>query len=458
MPLARTTPGTRPARAVSIASVDRLRATLSRAAKADPTRRFHALHGKLFRRDVLERSWAKVRASGGAAGIDRTTLADVERYGIDRLLDDLAGDLRAERYRPLPGRRVWIPRPGSGKQRPLAIPAVRDRIVQAAAKIVLEPILEADFRPCSFGFRPGRAVHDALQVLLDEAWRGRRWVAETDIAACFEAIPHDRLMTAVERRVSDGAVLGLLRAFLRAGAMEDGAIRRPVTGTPQGGVVSPLLANVYLHAIDVAWEADARGVLVRFADDLAVMCRTEAEAIAALGRLRAILADLGLAPNEAKTRIVHLDEGGGSLDFLGFTHRWVRGDRPSARHATFLARWPSPQAMAHARERLRAITARQRLRRSVEDTVAEMNLFLRGWMGFFRYGSSALQFDRITHHARRRLAIFVAGRRGWSTAHGWVVARHSGWLGLMSLGGTVRSPRPCWGWRGTPNAGGQGRR
>jgi RNA-directed DNA polymerase len=216
-------------------TVGQLYVTLSRAAKADPTRRFHALHDKLFRRDVLERSWAKVRASGGAAGIDRITLVDVERHGIDRLLDELAADLAAKRYRPLPGRRVWIPKPGSVGQRPLAIPAVRDRIVQAAAKIVLEPIFEADFRPCSFGFRPGRTVHDALQVLLDEAWRGRRWVVETDIASCFEAIPHDRLMSAVERRVSDGAVLGLLRAFLRAGVMEDGAVRRPVSGTPQGG-------------------------------------------------------------------------------------------------------------------------------------------------------------------------------------------------------------------------------
>lgn len=442
----------------SIDTVGRLCMTLSRAAKADPTRRFHALHDKLFRRDVLERSWAKVRASGGAAGIDRTTLTDIERHGIDRLLDELAADLAAGRYRPLPGRRVWIPKPGSVGQRPLAIPAVRDRIVQTAAKIVLEPIFEADFRPCSHGFRPGRSVHDALQVLIDEAWRGRRWVVETDIASCFEAIPHDRLMTAVERRVSDGAVLGLLRAFLRAGVMEDGLVRRPITGTPQGGVISPLLANVYLHALDVAWEADARGVLVRYADDLVVMCRTEAEATAALGRLRAILADLGLAPNEAKTRIVHLDEGGGRLDFLGFTHRWVRGDRPSTRHVTFLARWPSDKAMAHAHDRLREITARERLRHPVEHIVKEMNLFLRGWMGFFRYGNSAHQFGLITLHARQRLAISLADRRGWSTAHGWVVARRSGWMGLMSLTGTVISPRPFRGWRGTPNAGGQGRR
>jgi RNA-directed DNA polymerase len=450
--MARTTPGSRSARAPSPDPVDRLGATLSRAAKADPTRRFHALRDKLFRRDVLERAWATVRANGGAAGIDRTTLADVEQAGIERLLDELADDLRDQRYRPLPGRRVWIPKPGSEQRRPLAIPTVRDRIVQAALKLVLEPIFEADFRPASFGFRPGRTVHDALQVLVDEAWRGRRWVVETDIASCFETIPHDRLMAAVERRVSDGAVLGLLRAFLRAGVLEEGSVRRPVTGTPQGGVISPLLANVYLHALDVAWETRGIGVLVRYADDLVVMCRTEAEARRALDLLRALLADLGLAPKEAKTRLVHLTEGGEGFDFLGFHHRWVRSRRPANRSVTFLARWPSRKAMGHARQRLRELTGRDRLARSVEDTVAAMNRYLRGWMGFFRYGNSARQFDLITHHARTRLAILVAGRRGWSTARGWVVVRRSGWLGLVSLRGTVISPRPFRGWRGEPNA------
>jgi RNA-directed DNA polymerase len=189
-----------------------------------------------------------------------------------------------------------------------------------------------------------------------------------------------------------------------------------------------------------------------------VLCRTETEALAALGRLRTILAELGLAPNEAKTRIVHLEEGRGSLDFLGFTHRWVRGDRPATRHITFLARWPSHKAMAHARDRLRELTARDRLHHPVEETVRELDRFLRGWAGFFRYGNSARQLDLITQHARQRLAILVADRRGWSTARGWVVARRSGWFGLMSLGGTVVSPRPFRGWQGAPNAGGEGRR
>src|SRR3954467_12639734 len=213
-----------------------LQHALYRAAKADPQRRFHALRDKIYRRDVLWRAWVAVRRNNGAPGIDKTTLADVEEYGVARLLDELAADLKGGRWRPLPARRVFIPKPGSGEKRALSIPTVRDRIVQAATKIVLEPVFEADFLPCSFGFRPKRSAHDALQVLIDEAWRGRRWVVETDIANCFEAIPFETLMQTVQERVSDQSVLRLMRAMWRAGVMEDGAVRHSVAGTPQGGV------------------------------------------------------------------------------------------------------------------------------------------------------------------------------------------------------------------------------
>jgi group II intron reverse transcriptase/maturase len=272
---------------------------------------------KVYRRDVLERAWVDVRRNGGAAGIDRTTIADVQEYGVSRLLDELVADLKVGRWRPSPARRVFIPKPGSRELRPLSIPTVRDRIVQAAVKIVLEPIFEADMLPCSFGFRPKRSTHDALQVLVDESWRGRRWVVETDIANCFEAIPHDKLIQAVQERVCDRSVVQLLRGMLRAGVMHDGQVRRSVTGTPQGGVVSPLLANIYLHRIDRAWDAREHGVLVRFADDVVVMCSTERQATAALAQLRVLLADLGLEPKAAKTRIVQLAVGGEGVDFLG---------------------------------------------------------------------------------------------------------------------------------------------
>ena len=221
-------------------SVRALQHALYRAAKADPGRRFHALRDKVYRRDVLWRAWVNVRRNDGAAGIDRITLVMVEEYGVTRVLDEVAHDLREGSYRPLAARRVFIPKPGSSERRPLSIPTVRDRIVQAAAKIVLEPIFEADMLDCSFGFRPRRSAHDALQVLIDESWRGRRWVVETDIASCFEAIPHHELMLAVEERVSDQGVLRLLRAMLRAGVMNSRLWRRCRAGTRRPEVFSDL--------------------------------------------------------------------------------------------------------------------------------------------------------------------------------------------------------------------------
>jgi group II intron reverse transcriptase/maturase len=431
--------------------VQALQRTLYRAAKADPGRRFHALYDKVYRRDVLERAWVQVRRNGGAAGIDRTTIADVEAYGVSRLLDELAADLKSGSYRPLPTRRVFIPKRGSGERRPLSIPSVRDRVAQAAVKLVLEPIYEADFLPCSFGFRPKRGVHDALQVLIDECWQGRRWVVETDIANCFQAIPHQKLMTAIEERVCDRHVLTLLRAMLRAGVMSDGAVRRSVTGTPQGGVASPLLANIYLHRLDRAWHGGGGvGVLVRYCDDLVVLCRSRQEAERALAALTAILADLGLEPKAAKTRIMHLSEGGEGLDFLGFHHRWVRARGPRVRHVTFLARWPSRQAIQHARDRVRELTARERLLLPVDDVVQDLNRYLRGWAGYFRYGNSARHFNRIEYQAVNRLVLFMAHRHRRSRAYGrWAVLyRSPGRLGLITLAGTVVAPRPGRAWRG----------
>ncbi len=437
-----------------------LQHALYRAAKADPGRRFHALYDKISRSDVLWRAWVKVRMNNGAPGIDKITLAAVEEYGVTRLLEELASELREGRYRPLPARRVYIPKPGTTEQRPLSIPPVRDRIVQAAVKIVLEPVFEADFLPCSFGFRPGRSPHDALQVLIDESWRGRRWVVETDIASCFSAIPHEKLMEAVEERVCDQSVLKLLRAMLRAGVMEDGQVRRTAAGTPQGGVFSPVMCNVYLHRLDRAWD-DGDGVLVRFADDLVVMCWSRSQAEQALARLTDLLAGLGLEPKAAKTRIVHLEVGGEGLDFLGFHHRLVRsrgltGTKP----VTFLARWPADKAMQHARDRIRELTRRSRLLLAPEWIVEDLNRFLGGWAAYFRYGNSAVRFCKIRSYARMRLALFLAKRNRRSRKFGWsVVAFQSpDQLGLVTLSGIVVDPRPFRDWRARPNAGGERRR
>jgi group II intron reverse transcriptase/maturase len=440
-----------------------LQHALYRAAKADPGRRFHALRDKVYRRDVLQRAWVTVFRNGGAPGIDRTTLAEVEQYGVARLLDEVATELRDGSYRPLPTRRVLIPKPGNTTEsRPLSIPAVRDRIVQTAVKIVLEPVFEADFLECSFGFRPQRAPHDALQVLIDEAWRGRRWVVETDIANCFSAIPHDELVQAIEERVCDQAVLKLLRAMLRVGVMSDGVVRREVTGTPQGGPISPLLCNVYLHRVDRAWDTREYAVLVRFADDAVVMCHSRRQAEAALARLTELLADLGLEPKAAKTRIVHLAEGGQGVDFLGFHHRWVRaqGRTGVGKGVTFLARWPANKAMQHARDRIRELTERRRALLRVEVIVEGVNRFLRGWAGYFKYGNSARHFDKIMGYARMRMAGFLAKKHRRPRGFGWSVIafQSSNYLGLINLDGTVAAPRPFRAWRERPNAGGERRR
>lgn len=422
--------------------------SVNRARKADPGRRFHALHDKVLRRDVMWRAWVQVRRNDGAAGIDKITLAEVEQYGVSRLLDELISDLKDGRWRPVPARRVFIPKPGTTERRPLSIPTVADRIVQAALKIVLEPIFEADFLPCSFGFRPRRGAHDALQVLLDESFRGQRWVVETDIANCFEAIPHEKLMQAVEERVCDQAVLKLLRAILRAGVLQDGQVRRAVTGTPQGGVISPLMCNVYLHRLDRAWRP-AYGRLVRYADDLVVMCRTQGQAKAALARLTGLLGDLGLEPKAAKTRIVALREGGEGFDFLGFHHRWVstRTGR-GTRRVMFLARWPSRKAAQHARDRIRELTARSRLALPVGYIVHEVNLFVRGWAGYFRYGNSADAFDKIIRYAEERICLFLAKRHKRGRRFGQAMFIKSGnRLGLINLNGTIVAPRPNRPWR-----------
>jgi RNA-directed DNA polymerase len=447
-------------RGVPADPVRALQHALYRAAKADPGRRFHALYDKVSRSDVLWRAWVMVRSNNGAPGIDKTTLAGVEEYGVARLLDELASELREQRYRPMPARRVYIPKPGSDELRPLSIPAVRDRIVQAAAKIVLEPVFEADFLPCSFGFRPKRSAHDGLQVLVDECWRGRRWVVETDIASCFSAIPHERLMEAVQERVCDQSVLKLLRVMLRAGVMQDGQVRREVTGTPQGGVASPLLCNVYLHRLDRAWD-EHDGKLVRFADDLVVMCWSASQAERALERLTVLLAALGLEPKASKTRIVHLEAGGEGLDFLGFHHRLVRSKgKTGKRGVVFLARWPSDKAMQHARDQLRELTRRSRTLLPVKWIVEEINRFLRGWAAYFRFGNSTARFHKIRNYALMRLALFLSKKHRRRRGFGWSVVtfRSPDQLGLVTLSGIVVDPRPFRDWRARPNAGGERRR
>ncbi len=306
----------RSARSVSHAEgVDAVRAlqrVLYRSAKQDPDRRFHALFDKVARSDVLWRAWGEVRANQGAPGVDGVSIADIEASGVSVFLDGLVAELRAGTYRPRPLRRVHIPKPGKpGQTRPLGIPCVRDRVVMAAARIVLEPIFEADFLDTSHGFRPRRSAIQALEAVRRVANRGAVWVLDADIKACFDEINHDALMAQVERRVCDRLMLKLLRCWLRAGVIEGGVVADTVAGTPQGSPISPLLANIALHVLGEDWAANNRrlGTLVRYADDFVILCPTRERAEEAHRRAATVLVPLGLRLHPDKTRTVGLAGG-----------------------------------------------------------------------------------------------------------------------------------------------------
>lgn len=420
--------------------VRELQVKLYLAAKRSPDRRFHALWDRVLRRDVLQRAWQQVRENRGSAGVDRITIAQIEGEGVQAFLDGLQRELREQRYRPQPARRVFIPKPGRSEQRPLGIPAVKDRVCQTAAKLILEPIFEADFRGCSFGFRPKRSAHHALDEIKREVMRGRRWVIDADIRGFFDALDPKILDSLLEERISDRRVLKLLRGWLRAGVIEGNALVRPEVGSPQGSPISPLLANVYLNALDRAWEDrhGGLGVLVRYCDDLVILCRTRAQAEAALRELRALLAELRLELADAKTRLVCLDnDGEGSFDFLGFHHRMVESFSKPGLY--FLARWPSAAATRAARQRIRELTDRRLLRLPVEDVVTNLSRFLAGWAGYFRRGNSTTTFHKLDLYTAERLPRWI-GKRHKSRhplAYGYWRLRQERYFGLRPLVGRV---------------------
>ena len=422
-----------------IDKVRELQRALYRAAKRSATRRFHALYDKVYRWDILVRAWGMVKANRGAAGIDRQTIRDIEEEGVEALLLQIQGELREGSYRPQSVRRVYIPK-ADGRLRPLGIPVVRDRVVQAALKIVIEPIFEADFRECSFGFRPRRSAHEANEVIRQTANRGYHWVVDADIQSYFDTIDQGKLMAMVSKRISDRRVLKVIKQFLRAGILEDGKVRATTTGTPQGGVLSPLLANVYLHYLDKVWAERCRhlGVLVRYADDLVILCPGEKEALESLRRLGIVMERLALTLHPTKTRLVELTEGREGFDFLGFHHRLVRSWR-TGRY--YLQRWPRRKAMTAIRDKLRAIVgARNRLSRSLEEVIGELNPVLRGWGNYFAVGNSTRQLQAMDSYVEERLSLFLSKKHGKS-GRGWGVRwREEDFRGkgLYQLRGTVR--------------------
>ena len=426
--------------------VRKLQNRLWAAAKQSPERRFHALYDHLSRSDVLWEAWRRVRANRGAAGVDRITLAAVEDYGVERMLDDLSRDLRAGVYHPAPVRRVEIPKP-DGRMRPLGIPTVRDRVAQQAAKLVLEPIFEADFLPVSFGFRPKRSATQALEAIRVAFPRGRQFVFEADIRDFFGSIDHGRLMALVEERVCDRRVLKVLRHWLRAGVLSEAGFSETVTGTPQGGVISPLLANIFLHAFDRAWAGSGTGELVRYADDFVVLCSSREQAEDARVRAATLLADLGLDLHPDKTRVVDLRGGREGFDFLGCHFRARMSGRLWEQRRViryYLHRWPSARSMKRARQRVKELTARSRVGMELEDVIGDLNLFLRGWGNYFRTGNAAQKFRQLDRHVAWRLLRLLVKKRGRNLRAGQVDRWTEAWFhdqGLHKLVGTVRYPK-----------------
>ena len=433
-------------RHVAPAKVRQLQNRLWAAAKQSPGRRFHALYDRIHRPDVLWEAWERVRANRGAAGVDGLTLSAVEDYGVHRMLDELSLALRAGSYRPAPVRRVEIPKP-DGSKRPLGIPTVKDRVCQQAAKIVLEPIFEGDFLPCSFGFRPKRSATDALERIRVAFPRGQQFVFEADIRNFFGEIDHEKLLSLVAERVSDCRVLKLLRQWLRAGVLVDGVVTETVTGTPQGGVISPLLANIYLHAFDRAWAERGAGEVVRYADDFVVLCNSRAQAEQAQARAAVLLGEFGLTLHRDKTRVVDLREGKEGFDFLGcHLHARMSGKLWEQRRIIryYLHRWPSVRSMKRARARVKALTGRSQVGMELKVVIERLNLFLRGWGNYFRTGNAATKFVTMDRYVAWRLKRLLIKKRGRNLRAGQADRWSQTWFhdqGLHKLMGTIRYPK-----------------
>lgn len=391
-------------------AVQELQRKLLQKAKSQPGFRFYALYDKVYRIDVLSKAWERVKSNKGASGIDGQTFEDIEEIGIDKFLKGIQQELKAKTYRPQPARVVYIPKP-DGTKRLLSIPTIKDRIAQTTLKLIIEPIFEADFEDCSYGFRPNKSSHEAALEVRKLLNFGYTEVIETDVEDCFGSIPHRELLDMVAKRVVDGNILWLIKLFLKAGVMESNNRRTDDKGTPQGGVISPLLANIYLNNIDKCWKPlNNTARLIRYADDLVIMTKYRSEKT--MAKLEEIVTRLKLRLKQNKTRILNAKSE--TFDFLGFT--FIRDlNRNKDKRTTYF--YPSHKAENAIRGKIRQIVDYRRPVK-VEQVVKELTPVLRGWVNYFRIANSSKKFGKIKFYTAQRIRKFMRRHRG-KTGYGY---------------------------------------
>lgn len=406
--------------------VNAFQQVLYQSAKAKPKRKFHALYDKIYRPDTLKMAWLSVKENQGSAGVDRLTIDYIEnQIGENNFLNELYLKLKHQKYKSQSVRRVYIPK-GNGDMRPLGIPTVEDRVVQQATKLVIEPIFEADFKDCSYGFRPMRNQHQAVEKIRQEAKKSY-WVVDIDLKQYFDTINHQKLMKLVGMRISDKRIINLIKGWLKAGVMENKQYHETVLGSPQGGVISPLLSNIYLNYLDTLWEKQCTrlGSLIRFADDMVIMCKTKRDAYESIEAIKEIFRRLELTINVEKSKLVNIWDNKEGFDFLGFHHRKMPKKRKGGKVYYMLEQVPNKKAMKKMRQKFKDyISPRNKLHMDTIDFIAGLNRKISGMRNYYLMTSMSRKWlARIDWYIGELLIIHYNKRRGQSKYSNHAVAK-----------------------------------